>query len=203
MEREDERFKYNMDLEMALCNLLGERYFGLAGTFSDVKASKEYLLIALKRIRKRLNEIITSDERLLMMVNLNLDQLEKYVKETSESVNNDWFIIARLLDLVARLLGYDWVDGKVHRQIIYYQEREHEEEDHMKEIGDSDYLKEYRGDMKIQYEMIYLLRKRGLPMNQIARVLNISRNRVSKILRKIEEYEEQTGKKFLNQEEND
>jgi len=203
MERKVERFKYNMDLEMALCNLLGDRYYGSAGEFSDAKTSKEYLLTALKRIRKRLNEIITSDERLLMMVNQNLDGLENYVKDTSESVNNDWFIIARLLDLVTRLLGYDWAEGKVHRQIIYYQEREQEEEDHKKEIGDPDYWKEFRGDMRIQYEVIYLLRKRGLSMNQIARVLNISRDRVSKILKKIEEYEEQTGKEFLNHKKND
>lgn len=126
MNEESERFKDNMDFEHALSNLLGKRYYGCAGAFSSPKISKEFLRRAIRRIRRRLNEIITTDERLILTTSITLDRLERRVKTTSEKVNNDWFIIANLLNLVSLLLGYDWVDGDVHRHVIFYQDKQQE-----------------------------------------------------------------------------
>ncbi len=193
---ESARFKYNMDFEFALCHLLGDKYYGTAGAFSDVETSKAYLRRAIKRIRKRLNEINTMDERLLVTTSIALTNLDENVKLTSEKVNNDWSIISNLLKLVALLIGYDWHDGKIHRHIFYHQDRQQEIEDHKNQIGDSAFWDEYRGDTRIRYEMVYLLNERKLPKYQIARVLNISTYRVTKILKHIDEYEKETGKKI-------
>lgn len=65
MNEESERFKYNMDFEQALRNLLGKRYYGSAGAFRSSRISKKFLRRAIRRIRRRLNEIITTDERLI------------------------------------------------------------------------------------------------------------------------------------------
>lgn len=123
------RFKYNMDFELALCHLLGGKYSGTAGVFSDAEISKEYLQIAIERIKERLNEINTMDERLCLTTSITLKNLGEYAEKTSEKINNDWLIISNLLKLVALLIGYDWHEGKIHRQISYHQNREQEIED--------------------------------------------------------------------------
>jgi len=196
MSVKSERFKYNHEFEWALCNLMGLKYVNTAGAFSDVKYCKDMLRRAIRRIRKRLNEVITNDERLLMTTSMVLDRLDEIIKGTSEQVNNDWYIIANLLNLVSRLLGYDWEDGKVYRHIIYYQDKKQEIADYKKAFGNRAYYEEFWGDLRIRFETIYFLKKRELPKNQIARVLNISENLVTKILKRIDDIEKHTGEKF-------
>ena len=195
MNERAERFKYNMDLENALRNLLGQRYYGCAGAFSDVQICKKLLRRAIRRIRRRLNEIITTDERLLLTTSITLDRLERNIKSTSEKTNNDWFIIANFLDLVSSLLGYDWRDGKVHRQVIFYQYKQQEIEDYMKKVGRA-FWDEFPIDWRIRFEIVYLLKERKLSNNQIARVLTLSDKLIAKILKRIEDFEKKTGKKF-------
>ena len=197
MSVKNERFKYNGELEWALCNLMGLKYINTAGSFSSVKYCKKDFREAIKHIRKRLNEIITADDRLLMTVSIILDRLDKYVKGTSEQVNNDWYIIANLLNLVSRLLGYDWEDGKVYRHIVYYQDKEQEIADYKKSFGDRAYYDEFWGDWRIRFETVYFLNKRKLPKNQIARVLNINEKLVTNILKRIEDFEKNAGEKFF------
>ena len=192
-----ERFKYNMDFEHAMRNLLGKRYYGSAGVFADSKICKQFLRRAIKRIKRRLNEIIVSDERLMLTTSITLDRLEGYVRETSEKVNNDWFIISNLLNLVALILGYDWVDGEVHRHVFFHQNRAQEIEDYQKKVGGAFWDEFPWGDWRIRFEMVSLLKERGLPRNQIGRVLGLSYRLVTKILKRIEDYETNTGNRFL------
>lgn len=197
MHEEARRFKYNMDLERALCNLLGRRYYGSAGAFSDPRVSKKFLLRATRRIRRTLKEIITTDERLLLTTDISLNSLERHIKATSERVNNDWFIIANMLKLISLLLGYDWADGKVHRHVFFYQEKHQEVQDYMNKIGRKFWDEFPTGDWRIRYEIVYLLNEVDTPKNQIARVLGISDDLVTRILKRIDDFESTTGKKFL------
>jgi hypothetical protein len=202
MNEKDARFKDSMTLESALMNLLGKKYYGSAGVFSDPQICKKFLLRAIRRIRKRLNEIVTTDERLLFITNITLDSLEHNVKTTSEKKNDDWFIIADFLYLVSLLLGYDYQDGKVHRHIIFYQNRMQETENYIKKVGRAFWDEFPKGDLRIKYEIVYLLKKRKLPNNQIARILTISDKLVAKILKRIEQFEKESGRSFpqyLNQ----
>ena len=196
MTEQSERFKDNMDLELALRNLMGERCYGLAGAFSDPLCCKEFLLRAIKQIRKRLKEVITTDERLSSTTHNTLDSLEHYAKSTSEKVNNDWFIIADLLNLISRLLGYDYLDGKVHRYIIFYQDKQQEFEDYHKNVGRA-LIDELSKDLRVRYELVYLLKKKEFSNNQIARVMGLSEKLVIKILKKIQNFERNTGEEFL------
>jgi len=195
MNEKSERFKYNMDFEHAMRNLLGQRYYGSAGAFRSPKISKEFLRRAIRRIRRRLNVIITTDERLILTTSITLDRLERNVKAMSAKVNNDWFIIANLLNLVALLLGYDWIDGDVHRHVFFYQDKEQEINDYYKKVGKA-FWDEFMGDWRIRFEMVYLLKERKLPNNQIGRVLGLSDKLVAKILKRIKDFEENTEKKF-------
>ena len=196
MNEEGKRFKYNMDFEHALRNLLGQRHYGMAGAFRSPKISKKFLLRAIRRIRRRLNEIITTDERLILTTSITLDRLERNVKAMSAKVNNDWVIIANLLNLISLLLGYDWLDGDVHRHVFFYQDKVQEIHDYKKKVGKA-FWDEFTGDWRIRFEIVCLLKEMELPNNQIARVIGISDKLVAKILGRIKDFEKDTGKKFL------
>lgn len=143
-------------------NLLGKRYYGCAGDFVDVKTSKTFMLRALRRIRRTLNEIITCDERLLLTTNISLDRLERNVKATSEKVNNDWVIIANFLNLVSLLLGYDWGDGKVHRHVFFYQTKYQETENYKNQTGREFWDEFPFGDWRFRFELVYLLNEKKI-----------------------------------------
>ena len=188
------RFKYG-SLLFAMQNLFGRKHYeGMAAAFSDPTFCKECMLKAIKRIRNRLDDILTMDERLRQTTGMILDSWESNVKEMSEEVNNDWGIIANLLDLIVHLLGYDWLDGRVHRHIVFYQDKAQEQLDWKIRKGKREYYDGLRLEKKRRYILVNLLKKNQIPKYQIARLLGISVRRVSRILLEIEEYEKETGK---------
>lgn len=188
---ENSRFKDSMFFEFAMQDLLGPKYYGSAGGFSDPTFCKECMIRAVKRIRNRLDQILTVDERLRHSTGIILDRLESNVKETSEKVNNDWEIIADLLDLIAHLLGYDWLDGEIHRHVIFFQDRTQEQFDCIKQK--SEYYDELCLEEKRRYMLVTFLEKNQIPKYQIARLLGISVRRVNRILLGIKKYESETG----------
>ena len=124
-----DRFKHNLLLEYAMYDLFGRRHYsGMAGGFRDASYCREVLLKAVRRIRNRFSEI-SMDERLTQNVGNILDSLEANAKKISEDQNTDWDIITNLLHLVIHLIGYDLLDGKVHRNVIFFQNRGQEQED--------------------------------------------------------------------------
>lgn len=191
------RFKYNLSLLLAMQNLYGRKHYdGMAGAFMDPNFCKECMLRAVKRIRNRLDDILTMDERLRQTTGLILDNLKSNVKEMSEDVNNDWNIIANLLDLIAHLLGYDWLDERIHRHIIFYQDKAQEQLDWKMRKGTREYFDEWLQDKKYRYMLVNLLKNNQLSNYQIARLLGISVRGVHRILLEIEEYEKETRKSF-------
>jgi len=198
MER-GERFKHNLILEYVMLDLFGSKgrhYHGLAGAFRDTAFCRKTMLKAIRKIGKRLDEIITMDERLRQMTSSILESLEHYIKETSEKVNNDGYIIAKLLDLIVHLLGYDWLDGKIHRHVFFYQNKGQEQLDWRKRQESREYYDSLRLDTKRRYMLVNFLKRNKIPKHQIARLLGLSIDRTNKILKEIENYEKETGKDF-------
>ena len=115
------RFKHNLTLEHVMWQLFGPKnYEGIAAGFRTPDYSRECILKAVKRIRNRFDEI-PMDERLTQCVGSILDSLEADAKEISENKNTDWDIITGFLNLVTHIIGYDLLDGKVHRSVIFFQ----------------------------------------------------------------------------------
>jgi len=176
-------------------DLFGRKsYGGIAGAFCDADFCKKCTLRAIKRIRRRLS-LLFMDERLRQTTSIILDRLQKNLKETSEEVNNDWHIIANLLDLISHLLGYDWLDGRIHRHVFFYQNLGQEQLDWNYKKG-REYFEEWRKEDKRRYMLVNFLRENQIPKYQIANLLRVSVRRVNKILREIEEYKKETGKSF-------
>ena len=190
------RFKYNLSLEYAMQDLFGHKHYnGMAGGFKDPSYCRECLLRALKRIRNRLQQI-PMDERLILMTGNILDSLEANIKKISENVNSDWEIITDLLHLVIHLLGYDWLDGKTHRQVIFFQNLMQEQEDWKMRVGDREYYDNYRLMEKRRYMLVNQLNKNKVPKYQIAQLLGLSIKRVNQILLEIPTIEKEIGKEI-------
>lgn len=196
IDKKSDRFKYNMVFEMAMLNLLGGHYYHCAELFREVDYSKKYLRRAIKKLKKRVNELITHDERLLTQCESILSSIDDLAKETSEDVNNDWEIIGNLILIVSKLVGYDWVDGKIYHHAFFYQDLSQEFDSEGHKRGLKNVYQELIESRKYQYKIVNSLNEKGLSMIQIGMILNISRNRVKKIIDEISDWEKEHDSKF-------
>jgi hypothetical protein len=189
-----DRFKHNLSLEYAMWDLFGPKHYrGMAGGFRDASYCREVLLKAVRRIRNRFNGI-PMDERLTQNVGTILDSLEASAKKISEDRNTDWDIITDFLHLVIHLIGYDLLDGKVHRNVIFYQDLGQEQEYWKWKIGDREYYDNLRLEELRRYMLVNQLMKNKVPKYQIARLLGLSIKRVNQILLEIPRIEEEKSK---------
>jgi hypothetical protein len=188
------RFKGNLMLEYVMWDLFGRKHYeGIAGSFRDPSFCKECLSKALERIRNRFSEL-SMDERLTQNVGSILDSLEANAKEISENRNTDWNMITDFLHLVIHLIGYDQLDGKIHRNVIFFQDRGQEQEDWRFKVGDREYYDNYRLEEKRRYMLVNQLMKNKVPKCQIANLLGLSTKRVNQILLEIPKIEKEIGK---------
>lgn len=177
-----DRYHYSMELEMALLDLFGEKskWAGLAGGFSNVALVREGLKSAIDRIRNRIEQIVTTDDRLLLTTSSCLDSLEREIKGLKEDSNNELEIIAHMLNLVAHLLGYDWLMGEPNRHIIYYQTTEQEELDDRKRHSGEGPVGKLEFEKRL--EIITNLYDQKMRVSQIARIMRLSEPMVKNIL---------------------
>jgi hypothetical protein len=177
-------YHYSLDLELALRELFGSEseWSHSAGSFSDVAEFRNALLKASKKIRKRLSEIVTRDDRLLLTTSLALDAIEREAKQSSEDGANNVEIIAHLIHLVAYLIGYDWLRGQSNRHIIYFQTSDQEWIDDSLRHTE---VKTYSSQLKEQNkraEIAALLYDENYRVAQIARIMLISESQVKNLL---------------------
>lgn len=196
VDAKSDRFKYNMIFEIAMQNILGTHYSHSAELFREVDYSKKYLRRAIKKLRKRVVELITHDERLLTQCESILDSIDDLAKKTADDVNNDWEIIANLILLVSKLVGFDWCDGKIYHHAFFYQDLKQEFDSETQKRGARDVYKELMDVRKYQYMTVNSLNKKNLPMIQIGNILNISKDRVKQILEEIKVWERENDNDF-------
>lgn len=190
------RFKDSMELEMAIRLLLGsKRYRGIAGGFDDAEFTRGRLLRAVERIKKRLDEI-PMDERLMDNLGKTLDRLKREVNRISEGENNDWLLIAYLFDLIGYLLGYDWLDGEVHRAVVFFQDKRQEIEDGKLLAGCTEewHVDEHRRVRELRYMLVNQLMKNKVPKCHIASLLGLPIGKVDKLWSEIPALEKKRGK---------
>lgn len=180
---EGKRFDYNMGLELVLRQVFGKTYYNSAGGFSNPSNIKKALSDWIRKIRKRTLEVTNYDLRLKEMILLELEYIEKEIKKINKE-NNDWKIIPRLMEIISRLLGYDWCDGEIHRQVFFFQNRSQEEVDEINK-GEGISFKDYQESMskvyKAQLDIIKSLEKKGLTFHEISCVLKISESTINRM----------------------
>ncbi len=160
------------------------------------------MLKVVDKWKQRIRNLTAMDERLDMMTMGDLGHLEAAVKATSESSNNDWLIISALTSLVNRLLGYDWVDGEIHRHLVFFRDRDQENFDHNMMLEPKDAVETLRSigkTSRAKYAVIDHLRNRiGLTVNEVANVMGMSEYQVRKTLVRIGQFEKKEGSKFFD-----
>jgi hypothetical protein len=169
-------FHYSIALEMALQEFFGHesKWYGSAGGFQNPQRVQEALVAVTTKIRKRLNEIITTDDRLLTVTNSIVDVLASQSKAMSVDNNNFLEIIGSLLSLLAHLLGYDWLKGKPNRHVIYYQTAEQQWIDDVAQHPDTmNYLSRNKEAQK-RYDVVCSLYDEGFRAAEISRIMRLS-----------------------------
>lgn len=176
---ESERFHYSTCMEMTDWEYFGFQRTpsGIAGAFAKPSYLKKRCLAFVKKIKKRINEVITGDEVFKEKLLDDIDSLEAKIKAISPKNNNDIDIIADLFRIIAYLLGWDNGEGTFFRTPIYYQTPEQQYESLKKRAR----LKQ---GFELSYkkrEIIHRLLSEDIPYAQIALILNISESSVKRL----------------------
>ena len=183
MHKETDRFHHSLKLEYAMMELFGRnsKWDMTGGLYKNPKHVREALLSATKKIKRHLENIITCDDRLLLLTSLTIESLDSEIKELREDNCNELEIIACFLKLVAYLIGFDWGMGKTNRQVVYYQTLEQEELDEEKRQG-IEFHKQFSVEQKKRVEIACMLYKQEVRVPQIARIMRISEPMTKKLL---------------------
>jgi len=102
---------------------------GMASAFSNPSYLKKRCKAFLKKIRKRIDDVVINDETLRLLLINDIDRLNKEFGQISEINNNDMEIFARFFLLIAHLLGWAHSDGNFYRTPIYHQTQKQREDD--------------------------------------------------------------------------
>jgi hypothetical protein len=107
-------FIYCVELELALTELLGPKgkWRGLAGAFENHLRIRSAILDATRVIRKRLDSILTADDRLRLTTDCHLDKIKRLAKFLKADGGGVLPLLANFIHLTAVLLGYDWLSGR-------------------------------------------------------------------------------------------
>ena len=177
------RFHYCHELERALTELYGRgsRWNRSAATFTKPNAVRDALTAAARRIRRRLNDLTTVDHRLNVTTSFTLTRLEAEAGRLRNPHQNDLEIVATLLRLVAKLLGYDWRDGRPNRDIVYTQTAAQASYDDERWRG-LDGMDECDHASRKRHELVFALHAEKHGTAQIASILNLPMPVVKRML---------------------
>ncbi|MGR3177491.1 MAG: hypothetical protein ACUZ8E_05505 [Candidatus Anammoxibacter sp.] len=182
-KKENNPYHHCLELEMALLEFFGEksRWVNSAGTFSDVKYVKKAIQSAAKKIRTRLKEIITVDDRLLLTTSSAIEAIERSLKNLDINGNGLLEILAHFINLIANLLGYDWQRGKHNRQILFFQTIKQQMLDDVLRYPHDTYKRINAVEVE-RVKIVEHLFDHGKRILLISRILNLSETRVKDIL---------------------
>ncbi|MDD5107916.1 MAG: hypothetical protein PHC29_00175 [Candidatus Omnitrophica bacterium] len=166
-----ERFHYSLQMEMAAWELYGmNKRHGMASAFQNCSFFKKECKNFMNKIRKRINQIVTTDELFRENLNADLDSIERELKYCSKNNNNDIDIIGKLISLVSHLLGWDHYEGDFYRTPMFYQ-TEDQKEKSLRIVAKQGVPSETAFRRR---NIILQLHKEGLSYQQIGLILGIT-----------------------------
>jgi hypothetical protein len=165
------QYHYSMPMEITAWEFLGynSSAHGMAAAYSDPIYFKNQCLKFTKKIKKRINEIVTNDEFFKDSLLTKFKTLEERLKEIPKK-DNEIDIIASLFQTIALLLGWGHFEGKFFRTPIYYQ-TDDQKERFLRLIAKQGVPSEI---VFRRRNIILQLRKENLSYQQIGLILGIS-----------------------------
>jgi hypothetical protein len=122
----------------------------------------------------------------------NLDGMESDLKLIGKDAEAEWDLITDLMVLSSRLVGYDWLDGEIHRQVVYYQTQMQEWRDLKNKQPIRPYrpvaeeIKEQEDIEKIEKKIISDLLGQGLTFYEIYSILRMPPGRLEKLIKELQ-----------------
>ena len=126
-----DRFHYSLLMEAVQYEFFGVKNSssGMASAFSNPPYLKKRCKAFLIKIKRRIENTVTNDETLRLLLLNDIDRLDREFGQVSPKNNNDQEIIAYFFRFVAHLLGWAHMDGKFYRTLIFHQTEEQREAD--------------------------------------------------------------------------
>lgn len=165
-----------MAFEGCLCLILGARIgYHSAGCHDHPVLARRLLLKALKKLRERVDNIVTMDEDLRPVILARFRELETVQRGV------DWARTSiTLLEVTARLLGYADRDGKIHRQVVFFRTREQELSDYCRGTPNQEGRERL---LRERHALVLQLKQKGFSIVEIAQILGTSEYAVQQVLR--------------------
>ena len=175
------RFHYSLLMETVEYEFFGVKKSssGMASAFSNPSYLKKRCKAFLKKIRKRIDNIVTNDETLRLLLINDIDRLNKEFGRISDLNNNDMEIFARFFLLIAHLLGWAHLDGNFYRTLIYYQ-TERQREDDLKKADDPN-LKVGFYELYRRRQLIKQLLSVGNSYSAVALIMGLTASNVKQL----------------------
>lgn len=176
--------KHSVEFEDGMRQILGDKAYHTADLAEDLKQSKQLLQKATNKLSARIDEIITMDTRLRGLLLTRLEVLQAYIKRLNKTPSI-MDIVGLLYNIIGMLLGYDWMDGKAYKTPIYYRTKSQEFADYRKVISKSwDSIHQEENALVVERRRLCLElhQEKGMHINQVARVLNISEYEVQQYI---------------------
>lgn len=167
-------FEYTMRL------FLGDKADHIAGQETNLKYRRRWIKKALNRIEREVRQIQTTPRHQRLM----LSNLEKVRDELGRSDQPSWLLVDRLLALLGRLLGIDFLSGSHLHNISYWQTPEQHFTSDLFQGGDPVDDASFPESMNdIRRETIFWLKEKGLSDFRVGLVLGMSEYGVQKLRR--------------------
>jgi hypothetical protein len=175
------------DLEFALGELFGiQRRIATASLSQYPRHVRKAVAEAVEKIEREVDNRVSTDERLRGTLSYCTRSLKEYTQKLEVNNASQIGVIARLLHIIAYLLGFDHGRGEINRHVIYYQTQEQLERD--VDLTKGEEWKNRAFEYMKRYEVIKSLHDQRIPRKQIALIVNIPYHRVCAYLRKEKEY---------------
>ncbi len=175
-------FMGSIEFERGMMQILGQEAHHSVDAAAVPSEARKLLLKATRKLRARLDEIVTVDSRLRERLLSDFEDLEVQVKAITKTPSRT-HIIGTLFTILSRLLGYDWMDGQVYRTPFYFRTKSQEYDDHIKHMRQwRDWVNEDNQLVLDRRKVCQKLKEEGKAKNRIARVLNVSEYEVEEMI---------------------
>jgi|GEM_PF-2622388 len=175
--------QYSMDYELMLRQVFGNKEYHSADLYGK-KYFKKKIKKLIVELRKRVDSLVEIDDRLKEMLFSDFESLEKQTEELS---GPDFYksLFVRALMIITRLLGYDYCEGKIHREPYFIRSVGQEiKEKAAKGAHFYDELMKTRSKiLQKRKDLILQLAQDGFTTAEISEILKLSLYEVSKTRR--------------------
>jgi len=152
---------------------------GMASAFSNPSYLKKRCKTFLKKIKRRIENTVTNDETLRLLLLNDIDHLDKEFGKVSVKNNNDVEILAHFFLFVAHLLGWAHMDGKFYRALIFHQTEEQREADLNK--SDDPNLKVGFYEVYRRRQLVKQLLDEGNSYSAVALIMGLTASNVKRL----------------------